>query len=337
MFRKLATLGLDIGTCSIKTAIVNPDNKKTEYLEEQDFFIEREFLEDIQEKQKIKETIKTMVEKAKAAATRYSLALASTIHKQGIICRYMNMPKLSDKELATAVPSSAHKHIPFSLNEVMLSFVKVPPMVPSKDTTGVLFFAIHKDIIEEHKELISDCGLKEERLEIPALAIARECISNNTLPPDKFYAIVQTGFRYTHVVIMRNGYPYYTRDFSIGGGDFTHAFQMWKQNGWKEAELEKRNYDVSQNEVAIEPFLSNWENEIKKALRFFTSQVKETNISVEKIYLTGGSSALKGLNERLQNFVNIPVETDAFNKLKTDNKYDLARHNGFKSAIGLSL
>ncbi|MCE1248992.1 MAG: pilus assembly protein PilM [Firmicutes bacterium] len=337
MFKKLAVLGLDIGTHSIKTAVVNPDNKKIEYLDECKILEGRKFLEDAATDEALKDLVKMTVEKAKSSNSKYDLALAGSVHGPGIICRYMDMPKLSDKELALAVPSAAHKLIPFSLNDIVLNYVKIPPLNHSKDTTGILFFAIHKDQVETHKFLIKNCGMKEERLEIPALALARELMANNSLPSDRFYAIVNIGFKYTHVIVVRNGFPYYARDFAIASGDFTHAFQMWKQNSWNEAEQEKLNYDVMLKEIALEPFLSNWETEIRKALKFFVTQFNNSNILLEKIFLTGGSSVFGGLSSRLESFISLPVETDSLKKLKPDKNIEISNINKYKSAIGLSL
>jgi len=267
----------------------------------------------------------------------YKSAVSTAIQGEGTVSRYIEMPRLSKKELDTAVTSQALKYIPFPMESVNLSYITVPQIEAEKNKTGVFFVAAQKKSIEYMKNILEKCGLELERIETPVMAMVRAFARNHKLPSDRFFALIHTGFRLTHLVVIRDRYPYYSREISLAGRDFTYAFQMGQQSSWEEGENYKLNYDVAECDVSIEPFITRWQKEIKKSLSFFTKQLPG-NCKVEEVYISGGSSLLKGLDKRLEEYLKIPVKIGCWDQIKRCDKFSHIKEVGiYEIATGLAL
>ncbi|MEQ8190734.1 MAG: pilus assembly protein PilM, partial [Candidatus Eremiobacterota bacterium] len=93
---------------------------------------------------------------------------------------------------------------------------------------------------------------------------------------------------------------------------------------------------ATQKDVSMEPFMIKWLDEVKKSLGFFNKQFRSQSVSIEKIFLSGGTALMKGLDRRLSEHINIPVEADTWDKIKVDSKFtQTVEPVKFKLAAGL--
>jgi len=126
--------------------------------------------------------------------------------------------------------------------------------------------------------------------------------------------VVEVGFSTTTLILMRQGYPYYSREFAMGGGDFTYAIQMAEQLSWAEAEVMKRKHNVMQGDFKQEPYLLRWETEMKRSLQFLYN--RWPTLAPKSAFLTGGGALWTGLTERLQHLLEIPVSLHCWQKVQ---------------------
>lgn len=225
-------------------------------------------------------------------------SVIATIPGHGTIGRYLEFPVLSAKELAVAGPAQAWQFIPYPQDATNLSFLQVPALGGDKKT-ALFFVADQKERVESGQALLK--GLKVQRMEVPVLALAREFAAEHL--SDTFQALVHCGHTLTHVLVMKGKHPYYYREIRLAGKDFTYAFQQANQSSWEEAEAYKHGTDALAREVGVEPFLQRWLKEVKRSL-------SASEITVEKVFLSGGSAAWKGLRERLAEDLARPVVVD---------------------------
>ncbi len=338
MFGKHLTTALDLGQHSVKYVVAEPAHGRIHELWQAELMEERRSLEQAMTGDDLRERLNALLHSCQHDCKAFNPNVVTAIQGEGILCRYLELPHLTGKELEFAVPSAARKHIPFPIDEMSLSHVSVPLINSDKNKCGVFFVAAPRSSVEEQRALLQGCGLEIKRMEVPALALTREFSANHKTETGHCHALINIGFRLTHLVVVRDGFPYFARDFTLGGRDFTYAFQMAEQNTWAESETFNRSYDVKDRNVAIEPYLMRWLQEVKKSLNFFGYQFPAKTMSIQQVHLSGGSVAMRGLDQRLAEYIGLPVVQDGWNRLKpAGNQTSTAPVGIFKVAMGLAL
>lgn len=320
LFKKNETIGIDIGENSLKLALIESDKPKIKCLFYKELIKDRASSNQCLSEEELRKKITEIIAEFQREAHYTEKSAFTAIQGEGTICGYLELPEISKKEQETAVQSQVIKQIPFPLEKVVISYLQVPQLDKGPKKTCVFWVCAQKSSVEKQKTLLSGCGLEIKKMEVPSLAIAREFARNHKFSDDKFFAIVHIGYKLTHIVVINAGFPYYARDFSLAGRDFTYAFQMGAQISWKEAELYKLNYDATLKETAIEPFLMNWLDEVKKSLKFFNNQIPFESYKIETIYLSGGSAYMKNLDKRLSEHVNMTVLIEKWDIIKNEEK-----------------
>lgn len=338
MFEKKPVMGLDIGQYSIKLSVIEPDNKTIYNLWKREILPDRISYDQSLKGKELEIRLLEILKDYKKKNTGGFRSVSASIQGENTFCGYIEFPHMSNKELEFAVPSVAHKYIPFPLEQVGLFYVPVPHVHKDKKKSAVFFVAAQKKSVKELDSILTNANIKISGLEVPVFPLVRNFSANHKPADEQFYALVHTGFRLTHIIIVKDGFPYYAREFSLAGRDFTYAFQMGFQNSWDSAEKYKLNYDANSREIHIEPFLTRWLDEVKKSLDFFTKQFKDVSPVINKLYLSGGTSLLKGLDLRLSEYINIPVTIDSIEQLKWKSEGNPPLNfNTFNIATGLGL
>jgi type IV pilus assembly protein PilM len=330
-------VGFDLGTHSLKTAVVDQTRGRIVSMLEIKNINDRQSKDEVADKSDIQDKILRMVERYKRIIPKFANKTSAVIQGEGIVSNYITIPNVSDNEMETVITSKAINFIPFPIEEVNVDFIKVPPINPREKDTGLFFVAAKKQIIQNTRDFLSSCGLKVEGVETPIFPLIREFKKNQKFHDDKFIALVHIGFRYSYVIIVKNGYPYFSRELRIAGADFTYAFQAHNQVNWKEAEKLKMKVDLENPSVAIKPFIEELLREIDKSIRFFENQYKQYNIKVEKIYLSGGGAGLKNLDSLIFRHQGIETTIDRWEIFKTARRNQNNAAYRYKIAVGLTI
>jgi len=333
-FAKKIHIGLDIGHFSVKAAVLGPNKRDILDLREVEITPARALLEEKPTDEQVTEAIRKATAEYTDKGSGYNPSIACAIQGEGAICRYVEIPKLDRNRQEMAIQSAVLKSISFPLEDAILSHVSVP-VLGRAEGSGIFFFAIKKSATAKLQELTAKSGVKVERFELPAVALIKGFTQNREIPADQFNAIVHIGSILTLIIIMRRGNPYYMREFATAGRDFTYAFQMGAQSTWKEAEEYKHSYDATRMEVPFEPVLARWIDQVRKTLAAFSRLDSSSSSAVSGIYLTGGSSSLKGLDRRLSEALDIPVNVEAWDRLKAEGNLDGKPFGTFTVATGM--
>jgi len=334
MFFKRLKVGVDIGASTLKCAAVE-GNGKIRALWRQPIMPERTSRDQVWPEEEINRRMISLFKSCPKEIPLLSHPVDTAIEGEGIIYRYQEIPQLSKKEMDIAVPSRAIKYIPFPLDQVNISYMPVPPLNSDEKTNAVFWVAARKELVDKISDSARKWGLQIAQLETPPLALTREFARNHPhLPKENFYALLNVGYGWTQIVVVRNGYPYFAREIPIAGKDFTYAFQMGTQSTWAQAEKYKLGYDVRKRESQVESFLLRWLGEVRKSVFYFTDQISEEKLEIKQIYLSGGSAPWEGLSQRLSEFLSLPVEVDSWDQLTNESEKSTAYL--FKTAIGLA-
>jgi len=306
LFEEKGKLGIDIGTASIKIVEIKKKGQRFELSNYGIFELKNEAstsqvlhpttagrgilkLPDEEIIWGIKEVLKKGNIKSKnSVASIPSFSTFSTI---------IEMPYLSEQDLAKALPFEAKKYIPIPLNEVVLdwSIIDISGQNRILDRSGsspkgtsvdVFVAAVPKDETARYQRIIKGAGLNLRALELENTALIRSLLGNDLSPT----AIINIGGRSTSIVIVNKGYERVSHNYEIGGFEITKSIARSLNVSLEKAESLKRKLGLKPSDEnivneAMSSLVDMMVFETKKTLSNYESS---QNIKISKILLVGG-------------------------------------------------
>ena len=257
----------------------------------------------------------------------------------------MTMPPLSEKELAGAIPLQAREYIPIPISEVVLDWKIIrtttkadmtradiaPGAVrqsvpgfqevaggaggesePARDAshktlgTEVLLMAAPQEMVQKYVRIAQASGLTMLGLEIESFALARAVPSDAKEPA----LLLDIGAVSSSIAIFDEGFLRVVHNLNISSNDFTHAATRALGTDAARAAYHKEHYGLyasgGETEIATAylPMLEALSRDIE---RVTSAYWRNTRRQVAEIVLSGGGSALKGLDRYLASRTRIPT------------------------------
>jgi type IV pilus assembly protein PilM len=334
--RKNLLLGLDIGSHSIKLVEID-QTKKGMVLKNvgmiglpPDAVVEGS----IKEPEIVASGIKSLFANLKVKQKN----VAASVSGYSVIVKKITVPKRDDQDLETTIHNEAEQYIPFDINEVNLDY---DVLVPAADTNAVdenskepeqsdhldiMLVAAKKDIVNDYVSLLQDAGLNPGVLDVDSFALqnAYEMSLSEEETEGGACALINVGAEELGINVVHNGVSLFTRDSGFGGSQITEAIMSRLEVPYEEAEKLKLGGGVSEKDMPVleEIFVatvSEWVQEIKRALDFVTNTYPEETVS--KLIVSGGSCRIPGFQRYLQLETEMAVEQlNPFRNLKVNEK-----------------
>jgi type IV pilus assembly protein PilM len=339
---KKAHFGLDIGLSTIKLVYLQKDKQDSHLiaygmaptpnggmLSESDY-----------DKQSLVEIIKRLCKETKVN-TNYAVV---SLPESQVFTRIIEIPPVSDKELASAIQFEAEQYIPRSLSEVSFKWQVISKGDKSKNqNTVVLLVAAPTNLVNKYIDITKKAGLKLLAMETDLLAQARALVGNNPFSPTTM--IVSIGSSSTDLSIVKGGSIYFTRAISSGGNTLTKAIMSDFSLEESQAESYKTTYGLLEDQFegkvfnSLKPSIELIISEIRRAMSFY--QTKNPNDAVKRIVLSGGSAKLPGLLIYFANSLGTEVQIGDpwFNIKKDSNIINQLNEDAsiYSVAVGLAL
>jgi len=256
--------------------------------------------------------------------------VAASLSGYSVIAKKIVLDEMEESEMEKAIKLEAEKYIPYGINEVHLDYTVLnteDPMGESSDEkadsgpsgrTDVLLVAGKNDVIDEYVKLIQAANLNLGVVDIDVFAI-QNAAEISLDKPEGSYAIITVGASELGINTIHNGLSVFSRDSSYGGTQITKAIgtQITKaimsefDVPFEEAESMKLGgVDLDDDKIAeVEKIIAStvlkWISEIKHALDFVANTYPDETI--EKIFVSGGSSETPGFKRHLEKETEIPV------------------------------
>jgi type IV pilus assembly protein PilM len=292
-------LGVDIGTHAVKIARVE---KFKDGLKVLGFAVEKIVDKAVREALS-KALAKVMVPLDQPAAIAVS--------GQGVVSRYVEFPMMNRTELESSMRFEIEKYVPFPLADVVSDYAVVYEM-KNKAKMSILIAAAKNDLIQKKLNLAKEKGLRVKVMDLDCLALANfvNFLSDDGQKKGESLAIINIGSVNSNINILVDGQPHLSRDIFIGGDDITKKISESLEIAYDDAEQLKLNPQGYQGGaeglMALwEPILSNLVSEVRVSLDYLESR---TNKAIEKIYITGGSSRLAGIEEYFNHYLGIETK-----------------------------
>jgi type IV pilus assembly protein PilM len=260
------------------------------------------------------------------------------------VIRYVDFPWMNPAELKQALRFEAQKHIPFSLNEVIIDGSILRENVKDNKTL-VLIAAVKKELIQQRLKLLEEAGLKANIIDIDSVALINafnHSYAQDESVKDKTIGLLNIGSTLSSLNILENSVPRLSRDIQIAGNNFTQKLVDAFGIDFKAAEELKLNPDNEKKDkvtVSIETVLANLAGEVRGSFDYYESQ---SATSVSRIFLSGGGAQFVGLKDMLSGLLGIDVQYwDPLKQIMVSRDMDSQKVSSLSSqmavAVGLAL
>lgn len=342
---KGATLGVDIGSSSIKVVL----------------------LEKIEEKAILRNYGEISLGPRAGVATgqatnlppeKIALAIHDLLTEMGVTARHtllaipfsasllsvIELPDVGQKELKSMVPLEARRYIPVPISEVSLDWwvlpkrkkgkvrvVSVSPLVPvapatSEDddapasTVDVIIAAIHNETIKKYEAIERDAHLPGEtsHFEIEIFSTLRAVVGRDLSTA----LVIDIGAGSTKLALVDEGVLRGSHIVSVGGQDITLALARSQNMPFVQAEEIKCRIGMAGDEEGRDVAASAdliLGNIMSEAARFAGTHESQYNIKITKVVLVGGGARLKGVEKiAAKSFPHAPISIgDPFARVDT--------------------
>ncbi len=230
--------------------------------------------------------------------------VACALSSYSVISKKIAVPFTDDEALENMISVEVENAIPFPMKDIYYSYY-VQGVDPEKQSMmNVKIVAVKKEIVDAYIATFNMAGLSLQILDVDMFGISN-VVEQVYVPKEGSVLIVDIGASVTNIAILNGDNIEFTREILMGGKYLTGQIQKSIKVKYKDAEQKKLSADA---DVAylFEDFIFNISSEINKTVRFYLATKPKENIG--KIYVTGGSSLLPGIKEKIVDETGIAVE-----------------------------
>ena len=303
----MSITALDIGTHTIK-AISVKNGKQIQVLKAVDIpnSLGLVIPQSDQETTQFSEMIANLLNDYKLDASDVRLSLPESI----IANKVIEVPVLTDAELASAVGWQAEQYIPIPKDDLSLEYqVLFRPDKKMPDAKmKVLLVASRKSFVRKLNDIFLNLGIEPTVMETQMFSVIRAL---NLRSDDPETLIVHMGASNLDLAVVANGMFDFIFSTKNGAQLLTNAIAQSFALDLKQAEEYKITYGLNPEQLdgkliqVILPIVNNVVVEIQKALRYF-SQLHPGQ-TIKRVVLSGGPAEMIGFSQYLAQQINTEV------------------------------
>jgi type IV pilus assembly protein PilM len=264
---------------------------------------------------------------------------------------------MSEEELSKQITHNTQHYIPFDIDDVVLDF-EILGIIRADEEEGfknseqikflcdsqdnyeqaensedsnkmrdfmeVLLVAVKKNIINEKRNILQEAGLKPVIIDLEVFALMNAARLTKDFSSMGNVALVDLGDSFTHISIIQDGAMSHTRDIPIGGGYLTNTLMSKLKVPFEQILGIKRgkfSSDIKEEEV-IETILQAHKKVLEEIKKYFEYFITLSNHQIERVFLCGGGSMIRGLDGFFSDYLKVPVETlDPMQEIKVNPKH----------------
>jgi len=238
--------------------------------------------------------------------------VAASLSGNAVIVKKINLPVMTEAELAESIYWEAEQYIPFDIQDVNIDYQILDAGAGGEGgTMEVLLVAAKKEKIADYTGVISQAGRTPIIVDVDAFALQNAFEMNYGLEKEQVVVLLNFGASAININIITGDQSVFTRDISMGGNSYTEAVQKELNLPFESAEQLKRGQPVEGvNAEDVTPVLhAMTENvllEIQKTFDFYKASA--TSDRIDRIVLSGGAARVDGFVAALQERFGTTVE-----------------------------
>lgn len=305
--RKKQVVGCDVGSSAIKMVELKPlKNGEFQLLHAAIAELSPEAIVDgaIMDSSLVVEALSRLISENGIKNPNFGGSLSG----HSVIIKKIQLPSMTETELAESIQWEAEQYIPFDINDVNLDYVVLGSS--AGDTMDVLLVAVKKDRIADYTSVIVQAGKEPVLVDVDVFSLQNAFEINYPLEGETI-ALVNIGASVMNINVLHNGNSIFWRDVAFGGNQFTEAIQRELNLPREEAERLKLGERVGEHSIqqvmgVLNSVSEDLAAELQKTIDFFvaTSSVDR----LDRVVLSGGSANILNLADVLKQRFQVEVE-----------------------------
>jgi type IV pilus assembly protein PilM len=251
-----------------------------------------------------------------------------TNNSTSIINREVTIPAVQEDEINTVVKYEIQQYLPINMDDYIIQQTILDRFqVESKLKFKALVITYPDKLATKYYKLLSNANLKPFALDISYNSLNKlvnygDKVNGEEYSKEQTLAFIDMGASTLNVNIYKNGKLEFTRIIKSGGFNIDAALSRRLEVSLETAEIEKKakaDLSMSENNEASKvaaDVVDEWLSELERIIQFYRN--KKVGNSIDKIFLYGGSSNLKGMEKYVFDRLSIPT-----NKVRTIGNVDL--------------
>lgn len=165
------------------------------------------------------------------------------LSNQKVVVRLLEMPRMSEEDLKSAIQFEAQDSIPLPLDEAVMDHVSLGPGPEGSDLDRILIVAAQTDMVRRFTSAARAAGLNPAGVDVKALSLAR-----STLPlfagEEGAVVLLDVGGELTNLVVSQRGSPTLARFLPGGSAQISRSVASFAGISGDEAERQLLSDDV---------------------------------------------------------------------------------------------
>lgn len=254
------------------------------------------------------------------------------VESSEIITREVLLPAAEEEQIEKMLAFEIQQYMPIELDDYMVQSKVLEEVVEGGVAKSrVLVTAVPKDLSRTYYDLIKSLSLQPTVFDIESNALDKLIASNFLINGDDSIkehsvAVLDIGYSHLNVIVFEKGHYKFNRFINQGSQSIDQNLVSFMDVSFddaeklksdiahlnKEFELPDELLDPSEPQAQkmrvlniVRNTVDSWVDDIDRIFKYYTT--RGMGNSIEQIYLYGGSSRLKGLDEYLQDAFGIPT------------------------------
>ncbi|MDD7795766.1 type IV pilus assembly protein PilM [Clostridium sp. 'White wine YQ'] len=241
-----------------------------------------------------------------------------TNNSTSIINREIVIPEVQEDEIDTVVKYEIQQYLPLNMNDYIIqSKVIEKAEIEGKKGLRTLVITYPDRMASTYYKTLTNVGLKPVALDISYNSL-NKLLNNSRKINDSEYnskdtlAFIDLGANSLGVNIYRDGNLDFSRIIKSGGSNIDVAISKTLELPISEAEKIKVTSgslsNIEENEVnsIIKDVVDEWISELQRIIQFYRN--RKMGNTIDKIFIYGGSSSIKGIEEYITDKIGISTE-----------------------------
>jgi len=239
-----------------------------------------------------------------------------------IITRDIDTPVAKKEDMDSIIKFQMEKYLPIMFDDYVMQYKILEEFEDEGVKTAKVTVIVYpKVMVEGYLNLVKELKGTPVALDISSNSINKLFIENIKVNDEDYsledtIAVIDLGCNFINANIITNGNVQFTRIITSGGShmDMDIANQLSISN--EEAEKQKMEVcdlevdylsDVQSSAVndIAKSHVRSWGHEIERLFNYYKS--KEQGNKVDKMYIYGGSSNIKGIENFIRDELNLPI------------------------------
>lgn len=247
------------------------------------------------------------------------------------VARHLYIPDLPDDEMREAIRWGSKADFPFALDDAFIDFYKLEVFKKEEGEaeTEIISAVATREVVENQMTLLKEAGLRPLSLSIPAFSLMQTYRFTQPPPWKETAAVIDLGHKSTQIIVLKEGKLKFSREIAVAGDFFNQSLAGTYEVHEEAVEIDKTTAErikmkmdlgseveegqllegipLVQAQKRLEVVTDRLILEVERSLNYYKNQFKDYEI--DKVFLTGGGSLLKGLAETLGKNFEIPIHT----------------------------